>query len=297
LNFIAIDLNTADLENKKLSSIGIAVVEAGVIVSTREYLISSKESFGESNIFVVDFKAENVKDSYEFPVVWNEIKPMLENNVVIAFNANLKMSLLMNTLDKYEIQHPSIKFSCSRFIAKKIWRKLSNYRLSAIADNLNIGFKEDSTKESAIVYSKVFLEALREVKVSSIEELHNILELQLGYMDKDSCSTVGRKLGNKDIQNKTAGFPKCHGLINKNVVFTGTLESMVRREAMGKVIKIGGFCSSVVNQNTNILVVGVQSRAKLRGKSKSSKMLRAERLIKEGKDILIITEDEFLNMF
>lgn len=297
MNFIAIDLNAADLESKNLSSIGIVTVKDSVIVSAREYLISPKERYDESNVFMEGINDKHISDSYEFPVVWNEIKPMLESNLVVAFNANLKISLLRNALDKYEIQYPNIEFSCSRFVAKKVWRKLSNYRLSTIAEHLNIDFNQDNTKESAIACSKMFLEILRTANVSNIEQLHILLDLNLGHMDRNSYSAVGRKLRNKDIPNKTAGFNQYHRLANKNVVFTGTLESMVRREAMRKVISIGGFCSNVVNQNTNVLVVGVQSRVKLRGKSKSSKMLRAERLIKEGKEILIITEDDFLNMF
>jgi len=133
---------------------------------------------------------------------------------------------------------------------------------------------------------------LQVMRVSTAEALYDSLELKLGHIDSINFTPIARKLSS----NKKNELIQSLGLINKNVVFTGTLGSMVRRDAMKKVINTGGFCSNVVNKNTDVLVIGVQSIAKLRGGTKSSKMLRAERLKEEGKDILIITEDEFLKM-
>lgn len=276
MNFVAIDLNYYDLQGKDSWSIGIATVKDNLIVSAKEY------SFG----------SDYIKSKVGFSIIWNEISVLLESNIVTAFNANKQINLLMNMLDKYQIERPKINFACSRFIAKKLWRSLDNYKLSTIAKELDISYEEKDIKENAIVCSEIFLKALQEMKASSIEVLYDSLELQLGYIDSISYIPIARKIS----VNRKLGLIKSFDLINKNVVFTGTLQSMVRRDAMKKVIKVGGFCSNIVNRYTDILVIGVQSSAKLRGKSKSSKMLRAERLKEEGKDIIIITEDEFLKM-
>ena len=269
MNFVAIDLKVANFEGKDSCSIGIVVVENKIIVSTRKILI----------------KSDDIESKSEFIIVWNELRTLLEKNLVVAFNANKQINLLLSILDNYKIQHPILDFACSRFIAKKLWRDLNNYKLSTIADNLGINYKAESAETNAIVSSELFLKALQEMKVSSSDMLHDSLDLKLGHLNDTKNIPVSRKISYQHI-----------GLRNKNIVFTGTLQSMVRRDAMKKVISIGGFCSSSVNQNTDVLVIGVQSRAKLRGKSKSSKMVRAERLKEEGRDILIITEDEFLRM-
>jgi len=269
LNFVAIDLKAANFQGKESCSIGIAVVENKIIVSTRAILI----------------KSDDIESKAEFIIVWNELRTLLEKNLVVAFNANKQINLLLSILDNYKIQRPILDFACSRFISKKLWRDLNNYKLSTIADNLGIKYKEESVEKDAVICSEIFLKALQEMKVSSSDMLHDSLGLKLGHIIDTKYIPVSRKISYQRI-----------GLRNKNVVFTGTLQSMVRREAMKKVISIGGFCSSSVNQNTDVLVIGVQSRVKLRGKSKSSKMMRAERLKKEGKDILIISEDEFLRI-
>lgn len=296
MNFVAIDIKCAGFEDKDISSIGVAVVENNLIVSSREFLIDSKGKHSRFNLLSNEIEDNHIKNIYGFPMVWNEIRPLLEGNLVVAFNANVQMNLLLDMLGKYQIEIPTLNFACSRFAAKKLWRNLDNYMLSTIADSLEIDYREGNSEENAIVCSEIFLRALQVMKFSAIEELYDALKLQLGHIDSTKYSSVGRGLQNNDAANKTKERIQSLGLKNKNVVFTGTLESMVRREAMRKVISIGGFCSGTVNQNTDVLVVGVQSRAKLRGKTKSSKMLRAERFKEEGKNIMIITEDEFLKM-
>ena len=276
MKFVAIDLKAADFEGKDIGHIGVVVVENNLIVSAKEILIN----YG------------NLRSKTEFEIMWNQVGPLLDRNLVVAFNANKQMSLLLSMLDKHGIERSAFNFACSRFIAKKLWRNLNNYKLSTIANSLEIDYKEENVKENAIVCSEIFIKALQSMKVSSAEALYDVLQLQLGYIDNDTYRPVGRQVSS----NEKISLKQCTSLLNKNVVFTGTLESMVRREAMKRVIKAGGVCANTVNQNTDVLVIGVQSRVKLRGKSKSSKMLRAERLREDGKSIYVITEDEFLKM-
>jgi len=80
------------------------------------------------------------------------------------------------------------------------------------------------------------------------------------------------------------------------LVFTGTLESLTRKEAMQKVVNAGGKCMDSVNKRADYLVVGEKDFNKLRGGNKSSKMLKFEKLIFEGFGIEIIKEDDFLKM-
>ena len=82
----------------------------------------------------------------------------------------------------------------------------------------------------------------------------------------------------------------------KNVVFTGPLSSMSRGEAIGNVIRCGGFVSSSVSKKTNYLVTGIRDLSELKENEKSIKLKKAENLIKENFDIKIINEEEFLSI-
>ena len=84
---------------------------------------------------------------------------------------------------------------------------------------------------------------------------------------------------------------------NKSFVFTGTLESMPRKQAMQKVVNSGGICHQTVRKDTDYLIIGVQDYKRLKDGKRSNKMIEAEELIKRGSGIEIIKEDDFIKMF
>lgn len=71
---------------------------------------------------------------------------------------------------------------------------------------------------------------------------------------------------------------------------------MSRGEAIGNVIRCGGFVSSSVSKKTNYLVTGIRDLSELKENEKSIKLKKAENLIKENFDIKIINEEEFLSI-
>ena len=71
---------------------------------------------------------------------------------------------------------------------------------------------------------------------------------------------------------------------------------MRRAEAFNKVKKVGGVPSNSVSKNTHYLVIGDQGVKRFSSRGKSSKMISAERLVSQGQNLKILTEDEFLKM-
>jgi NAD-dependent DNA ligase len=82
----------------------------------------------------------------------------------------------------------------------------------------------------------------------------------------------------------------------KMFVFTGTLEKMVRRDAMKIVHSLGGETSNSLTVKTNYLVLGRSAYYPLMNSGKSSKHRKADTLIKKGIDIKIILEMDFYKM-
>jgi DNA polymerase-3 subunit epsilon len=81
-------------------------------------------------------------------------------------------------------------------------------------------------------------------------------------------------------------------LAGEVLVFTGAL-SIPRREAADMAASVGCRVDDGVKKHTTILVVGDQDLRKLAGKEKSSKHLKAERLILQHQPIRIIGESDF----
>jgi len=99
----------------------------------------------------------------------------------------------------------------------------------------------------------------------NVQIVTDLLEagVQIQYLNKDSGKQEGVFSG-------------------KNVVLTGTLESMKRADAKAKIEAAGGVVSSSVSKKTDLVIVG---------DSPGSKFSKAQQL-----GIKVITEDEFLTM-
>jgi DNA polymerase-3 subunit epsilon len=98
-----------------------------------------------------------------------------------------------------------------------------------------------------------------------------------------------------DLVPSTTQFDPDHPFFERTVVFTETLESMSRAEAMQAVVDVGGVCGTGVTRRTDYLVTGDPYFRIFRdGQWRSGKLAKAESLIAAGYTIEIIPESEFL---
>lgn len=77
-----------------------------------------------------------------------------------------------------------------------------------------------------------------------------------------------------------------HPLADKRIVFTGALSRMTRAEAAKRARLCGAVIQGAVTKETDFLFVGKQRN------TKSSKQIKAEKLISLGADIQIIGEED-----
>ncbi|WP_406540887.1 BRCT domain-containing protein [Clostridium ljungdahlii] len=80
------------------------------------------------------------------------------------------------------------------------------------------------------------------------------------------------------------------------MVFTGELKSLGRKEAMQKVVNLGGTLKSGVSKKTDYLIVGNQDKSLVGENGISSKEEKAAELNENGSSIKILNESEFLEL-
>jgi NAD-dependent DNA ligase len=81
--------------------------------------------------------------------------------------------------------------------------------------------------------------------------------------------------------------PPLHPLAHKRVAFAGHLTAIDRAVAKRHLVKLGAHVTTTLNHDTDFLVVG---------KGNSSKVIRAEQMIAEGRGLRILKEDAFILM-
>lgn len=85
-------------------------------------------------------------------------------------------------------------------------------------------------------------------------------------------------------------------LKNEVVVFTGTLNSMTRKQAQAVVASLKGTNQSSVTGKTSLLVVGFYQGDLIDDKEESIKLREAKRLREKGAFIQLLNEKEFLKL-
>ncbi len=104
------------------------------------------------------------------------------------------------------------------------------------------------------------------------------------------------KFSAKDITPTVGELDETHQLFDKVCVFTGTLDKLVRKDAMQIVVNLGGVCGDNVTSKTNYLILGNTNYYKTIKDGKTSKQKKAENLKLKGQDIEIITENDFYDI-
>ncbi|EEJ73565.1 BRCA1 C-terminal domain protein [Ligilactobacillus salivarius DSM 20555 = ATCC 11741] len=83
---------------------------------------------------------------------------------------------------------------------------------------------------------------------------------------------------------------------NKCVVFTGSLQSMLRKDAIEKINAAGGIVKNYVSKETDYLVIAPRQLDMFEEERKSKKQIAAEKINMNGGEIKIISEEKFLSM-
>ena len=100
-----------------------------------------------------------------------------------------------------------------------------------------------------------------------------------------------------DLQRLLVRADFIRPLAGEHVVFTGKLRALSREEAELLASRSGGQCESRVTQSTSFLIVGsTDERTKAADRSASLKQEAVEKLRREGRDIRIVSENEFLKL-
>ncbi|MBE5960165.1 MAG: DNA polymerase III subunit epsilon [Lachnospiraceae bacterium] len=318
MNFTAIDFETANEKRSSPCSVGITVVENGQITGEHYFLIRPKEMrFVPMNIMIHGITPDQVEDADEFDIVFEKIRPYLENRLVIAHNASFDMSVLRNTLDLYQIPYPSFDYCCTMVMARHFYPYLENAKLNTVNAHLGYSFSHHQALADASACANVLLEIARELGTNDIKEIAKATGIGIGHVYPGGY-TAAKSGGKSQVScrkdrpltfSPSAPFAAStplsssesisravpyNDLTGKRIVLTGPLKSMTRGEAIGYITDHGGTYLSSVSKKTNMLVTNVPNIDRLRPEQMSTKLRKAMSLISSGLPIQILTEDEFL---
>lgn len=275
MNFIALDVETANADFASICQIGLVEFVDGKPVKQLHWLINPEDYFDPFNTSLHGIDERTVRDASPWRVLHKPIKEFLDKKIIIH-HMPFDMLSLRRVSEKYGLPTIECRWLDSARVARRAWEKYSQrgYALANLAADFGIQFRHHRADEDARVAGEVVVRAIQETGISLEDWL-------IKAYKKTHANTRVAKTGNPDGP-----------LYGETIVFTGAL-SMPRKQAAATAAKMGCNVGDNVTLETTILVVGDQDITKLAGKDKSTKHQKAEKLISTGQPIRIIGESDF----
>jgi DNA polymerase-3 subunit epsilon len=176
---------------------------------------------------------------------------------------------------KYKLPFLDCTWLDSARIARRAWPEefgRSGYGLANICAFIDFKFNHHNAKEDATAAAHIVLEASKHCGYNNIEQWFDRVSSPIYALDELEINQDGNLFG-------------------EIIVFTGSL-CISRGEAAILAAQAGCKVAKGVTKKTTLLVVGDQDLTKLAGKTKSSKHIKAEKLISNGTPIKIISESD-----
>jgi DNA polymerase III subunit epsilon len=280
MSWVAIDFETANETRGSACALGVAIVEDRQIVGRQSWTIRPPTlDFSPYNVMIHGITAADVASAPTFDSLWPSVEALIAGRQVVAHHASFDISVLRHSLDTYGFPWPQLQYVCTRVLAKKVWTDLLSYSLPVVADRCGITFLHHDAEEDAVASAEVALRCCQALSAPDPVSAAEGVRIRVGSLSPESyqpCQSIA--LRPSQITPLTDTFDWGHPFFGAAIVFTGTLQSMVRRDAMQRVVNLGGHSSATVTKETTFLVVGDQDFRKFTDGISSSKMKKAQRL-------------------
>lgn len=278
MDFIAIDVETANPDLSSICQIGMVYFERGFIKHSWQSLINPEDYFDAVNVSIHGIDENNVKKAPIFPQIYDFIKERIGNNIVVSHTSFDRVAF-KRVIEKYGLDNINCSWLDSARVVRRTWSECAGrgYGLKNIAEKLSINFIHHNAEEDARAAGEILIRAIQETGLTVIEWLDRVKRPILWSDTRPGRGKEGNPQG---------------PLFGEVIVFTGALE-IPRREAAQIAADAGCEVSLSVKKGVTILIVGDHDIRKLAGHKKSSKRRKAEELIAKGESIRILCESDF----
>ncbi len=304
MDFVAIDVETANSHAGSICSVGLAFVEGGQVVGTTGLLTrppSPFDYFESFNVHLHGIKPDDVVDAPPFSELMGAVIEAIGDRPVVAHNASFDIRAIREACDAADLAWPTLTYGCSLVFSRRMLSMLS-YRLPYVCDELGIDFANHHDAASdALASAQIVLELGKRSQVATLDGLAAACGVSLGRLSNDywfGCKRESNGEGNWGkpvISAASAEADPDHPLFGQSIVFTGAL-MMPRQDAYDAAASLGAVVKSGISKKVSMLVIGDGFSGDDPSSFHTGKAAKAAELMASGHAIEIIDEREFMEM-
>jgi len=274
MDFVAVDVETANPDAASICQIGIVAFENGRVKESWQSLVNPEDYFDDFNVFIHGIDERAVRGAPTFPQVFDTVQKWLVG-AVVACHTPFDRVAVARVVEKYGLPPVDCAWLDTAKVVRRTWSEFSQrgYGLANVASKFGIAFAQHNAEEDARAAGEILARAIEETGMTASEWLER----------------ARKPIGPASIA--VDGNPEGH-LYGEVVVFTGLL-NIPRSEAAQLAANAGCEVATSVGKSTTLLVIGDQDVRRLAGHEKSSKHRKAEELIAKGQAMRILGERDF----
>ena len=140
------DYVVLDLETTGVSWYRDTIIEFGAVkvvdrkpVDTYQQLVNPMRNLNPFITQLTGITPEMVRGQPDFSALWQLLKPMLEESILVAHNAPFDLRVLASCLHDYHIDwKPEAAYLCTCQMGRKVYPYLQNHKLNTLCDHLRL---------------------------------------------------------------------------------------------------------------------------------------------------------------
>lgn len=293
--YVCLDLETTGLSPQYDEIIEICAIKIdnGEEIERFQTLVKPENEIDEYISELTGITNELVADAPHIKDVLPSLINFLSDWVIVGHNVNFDINFVYDNCLEYMNSYFKNDFVDTMRLSRKVVPALKHHRLEDLVKYFNIEIEGAHRAAYDCTATICCLENLKAVAIDTYGDVESALyEFTKGHKQKKyKPSDDLRKL------SVTADYIDTDNpFYEKNVVFTGVLENMLRKDAAQFVVNLGGFAQNNVTKTTDFLVLGNNDYCNTIKDGKSNKQKKAESLILSGSDLKIIPESVFYDM-
>ncbi len=176
--FCAIDFETANASSLSACSLGVSVIEDGVLVESWSTLICPPKGADEfliHNIMIHGITKKMVEDAPCFFDIYERLERAMKDAVLCAHNAEFDMKVLRSLCTYYKIKLPENPYFCTVRLSRSALPFLARHRLNLVAEYFGIELHHHDASSDARACALIVL------NIMAISDLYDIESLLKAY--------------------------------------------------------------------------------------------------------------------
>lgn len=282
LDFLAIDVETANSNRGSICAFGYSIVRNGKVVSGDSWLCQPPpglDYFDPMNVSIHGIRPTDVEGLPRFGDRLDEIADLAATFPAVAHNAGFDIGAIRAACAAAEASVPEFDYACTLVLARRMLNLPSN-RLPFVCRELGVEFNRHHDAGA---------------DAGSLAELRERARVRMGRtapIDWQSCHVV-RDYHDLPVPPETnSDADRSNPFYGEVVVFTGGL-AVPRPEAWQRVADLGAIAQKGVTKHTTMLVIGGGFTGHNPDDFATGKALAAAQWRDRGHQIEVLNEDEF----